>query len=133
MAAAACEDNQEHYRDLVQLEARSTFGFQGARWLADVMPDLLDESLNQAIQLSKIAAKVRVDAESTIPKQLLYTKGWPTVMPTLNEANHLAEVRRKVANAVGFDIEYTSGASILERYAMLMDESPARADQTVLH
>src|ERR1700756_121992 len=38
VAATRCTDNHEVYRTLVELEAESTFAFQGARWLGDVAP-----------------------------------------------------------------------------------------------
>ena len=41
-AAASCADNAAIYRELVELEIRSTFPFQSNRWLGDVASDLLD-------------------------------------------------------------------------------------------
>ena len=77
-AAAACEDNQDLYREMVDLEVRSTFGFQGSRWLAEVAPHLLEGNVLLAVADSKERARRRVDAESLIPRHLLYTAGWPT-------------------------------------------------------
>lgn len=124
IASSTCEDNHEHYRDLVRLEARSTFAFQGGRWLADVAPHLLDDALARAILVAKAAAKTRMDAESEIPPHLLYTKGWPSVMPMWEEASLLGDVRRRVAAAVGIEVLYTQPDDILQRYATLMAKAP---------
>jgi hypothetical protein len=35
-ASATCEDNHAIYREMVGLEATSTFAFQDSNWLADV-------------------------------------------------------------------------------------------------
>ena len=44
-ASAAATSNAEVYRELVGIEARSTFPFQPTRWLADVAPRLLSAPL----------------------------------------------------------------------------------------
>jgi 3'-phosphoadenosine 5'-phosphosulfate sulfotransferase (PAPS reductase)/FAD synthetase len=132
-AGVSCEENQELYRSMVELEAASTFGFQGSRWLADVAPDLLSGELRERIVLAKRAALARVVAEKDIPKHLLFTAGWPTSMPTPAEAEVLASVRRRVAQAVGLQIGVTTGADVLERYKELMalrgTGSPADHDE----
>ncbi|WP_255503986.1 phosphoadenosine phosphosulfate reductase family protein [Caballeronia sp. EK] len=55
-AAASCTDNQDVYREMVRLEAESTFAFQGQRWLADVAPHLLSPELATAVASAKAAA-----------------------------------------------------------------------------
>lgn len=120
LAAASCEDNHEAYRLIVELEAASTFGFQGNRWLADVAPHLLSQDLRDRVTLAKRAAFDRVAAEKEIPKRLLFTAGWPTSMPTAAEGEVLASVRRRVAQAVGLDIGVTTGADVLARYRELL-------------
>lgn len=119
-AAAGCEDNVELYRSMVDLEARSTFAFQGARWLADVAPQALPEELSERVSLSKVAAQHRQAAELEIPGHLLYTAGWPEVMPTPAEADLLASVRQRVSVAVGFEVHYTRGCDVSDRYSELM-------------
>lgn len=57
-AAAHCPDNHELYRELVRLEAESTFSFQNSFWLADVAPDLLDEGLRKAVETAKSRAQI---------------------------------------------------------------------------
>lgn len=120
-AASACRDNHELYRRMVDLEAKSTFAFQGGKWLADVSPDLLSDSTRTAIEAAKSKATKREQAESVIPKHLVYERGgWPSCIPTDAEAEMLAEVRREVASIVGLDVAFTDAGSVLERYRELM-------------
>lgn len=120
-ASASCPDNQDVYRAMVDLEVRSTFSFHDSLWLGDVAPHLLNRETRAALAFAKEAAAVREAAEARIPKYLLYTSGWPTVMPTRDEAQLLAEVRLTVAQAVGLLIQYTEPEAILARYAQLME------------
>lgn len=120
VASVSCEDNQDVYRRMVELEATSTYAFQGGKWLGDVAPHLLTPELGRRLQQAKQAAVLRQDIESHIPKHLLFTKGWPTGMPTLEEAQLLAHIRISVAAQVGLDIQFTTAESIIERYAELI-------------
>lgn len=117
-------ENPEHhpvYRELVSLEVQSTFSFQSDdKWLADARPDLLDSRTRAFVAEAKERAKRREAIEATIPKHLLYTKHWPTVIPTPQEADLLARVRMEVADAVGIEISYTDPELIIERYNELM-------------
>jgi len=124
-ASSACSDNQDIYREMVALELRSTFAFQGNRWLADVAPDLLSFHADYVVA-RKAAAEARVVAEERIPHHLLFTRGWPTVMPTRAEAELLCEVRRAVAASVGIEIKYTEPDALLARYAELVAEKATR-------
>ena len=119
-ASATCEDNAPVYRTMVALEIVSTFAFQGATWLGDVAPQLLDEATREALVAAKQRAATREVIEARIPEHLLYTEGWPTVMPTLAEAELLAEVRREIAELLGLEVQHLDAASILARYAELM-------------
>jgi CheY-like chemotaxis protein/3'-phosphoadenosine 5'-phosphosulfate sulfotransferase (PAPS reductase)/FAD synthetase len=125
-AAANCADNHDLYREMVRLEAASTFAFQGQRWLADVAPDLLSASLKEAIGRAKAAAAQRQTIEAEIPPHLLFTSGWPTVRPTLDEAQILANVRSRVAALVGIDVLCTDAQSVLPGTMNCWQESPAR-------
>jgi len=118
--SAACHDNQDLYRELVDLEIISTFSFQGEKWLGDVAPSLLSQHQQHGLAEAKRRARIREAAETRIGRHLLYTKGWPTIMPTNAEAKMLTEVRLAVAAAVGIEIRYTTPDDILERYAQLL-------------
>lgn len=116
------------YREMVDLEIASAFAFQGSRWLGDVAPHLLTESQREGLSRAKERAKRVKAAQKRIPKHLLYTRGWPTVMPTREEAELIAEVRREVADAIGIQIERMDAQSILDRYADLMAAKAAKAE-----
>ncbi len=117
LAAARCVDNMAILQEIVALEIRSTFSFQGKRWLGDLVPDLFDAPLRAALAEAKERAALRQAAEARIPKHLLYTAGWPTCMPTQEEAYLLANIRGLVAEAVGLEADCLDAAAVLARYA----------------
>ena len=119
-AAAGCGDNAAVYRELVRLEALSTFSFQSGQWLGDVAPELLDPALRARLAEAKERAAQRQAAEAEIPVHLLYVAGWPVCMPTAAEAQHLACVRRRVAEAVGLEVQCTDAQAVMARYGELM-------------
>ena len=106
--------------DVAALEIESTYGFQGARWVADLRPDLLSDAQRIAVADAKRRGAERERAEAWLPDHLLYTDGWPTVMPTTEEAAKIARMRREVAGQIGIDVQYTTGAEVTARYAELM-------------
>jgi hypothetical protein len=118
--AAACELNADIYRDLVHLEAESTFAFQSARWLADVALQLLAAELGDAVAEAKRGAAIREAGEARIPAGLLYSRRWPARIPTFGEAELSGEVRQAVAKAVGIEVDFTDADSIRRRYEQLM-------------
>jgi 3'-phosphoadenosine 5'-phosphosulfate sulfotransferase (PAPS reductase)/FAD synthetase len=126
-ASSTCPDNHAVTREMVGLEVRSTFAFQGARWLGDVRPEILGDDLRAALADAKERARRRVALEARIPKQLLYTKGWPTVMPTREEAALIAEVRRGVSAILGIEVRCTDADAVLARYAELMAAKAAKS------
>ena len=119
-AASRCAENQAVYRDLVGLEAASTFSFQPTRWLGDVAPHWLTGKLRQAVNVAKAGARRREAAEAKIPQHLLYTAGWPRTIPTPAEASLLCEVRREVADAVRIQVGYTEPLEVILRYKELL-------------
>lgn len=125
-AAAYCNGNHEIYRALVELEADSTFAFQGARWLADTAPHLLSSQLKQRVEAAKRLGAERSLIESRIPAHLLFTKGWPTVLPTLSEATLLADVRKRVSDLLSLQANYLTQDSVRCRYAALLAAKEAK-------
>lgn len=119
-AAASCSDNHAVYVDMVRLEACSTFAFQGKKWLADVAPHLLPPDLIVQVLQAKEAARLREEAEALLPAHLLYDGGWPTAIPTLKEAQTIAEVRRRVAAAVGIEVGFLDPVQIIQRFDELL-------------
>jgi 3'-phosphoadenosine 5'-phosphosulfate sulfotransferase (PAPS reductase)/FAD synthetase len=128
MAAAGAAESHELYRHLVDLEIRSTFGFQGARWLADVAPQLLSEATRAEVDCAKQKAAARVALERRITKPMLYVKGWPTRLLTDEEAGVLAEVRAEVSSLLNIQAQYLDVPGIHQRYAELMAAHPDRRE-----
>ena len=126
-ASSNCVENHAIYREMVALEATSTFSFQSHRWLGDVAPDLLDAGLRARLQEAKERARLRMSAEARLPEHLLFVKGWPTVLPTPGEAALIAGVRRDVAQAVGLQVHRTDRDAVLVRYRELMTVARAKA------
>jgi 3'-phosphoadenosine 5'-phosphosulfate sulfotransferase (PAPS reductase)/FAD synthetase len=131
-AAAGCEDNHAVFRSLVELEAESTFAFQGSRWLADTAPHLLAPELKHGIANAKRLAAERSEVESRIPAHLLYTKGWPTVLPTLIEAGFIADVRAHVSDLLSLHANYLTADSVRERYSALLEAKRMKEDNAAL-
>lgn len=118
-AAAGAEENAELYREMVALELESTFAFQGSRWLADVAPQLLLPAARARVSIAKVMAAQRIHAESRIPDELLYVKGWPTFIPSIEQAEIIASVRRAVSRATDIPVSYIDAAAVRDRYAEL--------------
>jgi len=118
--SATSPNNQELYRELVEMEIRSSFSFQSGQWLGDVAPWLLTEAQQRGLAEAKRRAAIRERAEARIPRHLLYVNGWPVVIPTREEARVLAEVRGTVADALDISIAYRDPDTILARYAALL-------------
>ena len=115
------------HREMVDLEIASTFAFQGDKWLGDVRPANLTEQQLSGVADAKQRAKERERIEAVIPKHLLYSKGWPTCMPTFAEANLLADVRNQIGQLMGLDVQYATGPAIMARYAELMQINASRS------
>ena len=120
-AAATCAQNQGIYREMCELEITSTFSFQSS-WLSDVAPHLLTPDQVARLDRAKEIAKARAVLEKRIPKRLEFTKGWPTFVPTMAEAELLAEVRQEMGVLLGIEVKYTTADSVRARYAELMAE-----------
>lgn len=121
-AAAAQPEAHDLYRSMVNLEATSTFAFQGARWLGDVAPNILGGTLLARLIEAKAKAAARVALEKRITRDMLYVKGWPTRMLTDDEADLLATVRREISQLMGFTSQHVDRRSIHDRYAFLIAE-----------
>ncbi|WP_323021222.1 phosphoadenosine phosphosulfate reductase family protein [Pararhodobacter sp.] len=125
-AATAQPEAHDLYRRMVDLEADSSFAFQGSRWLGDLAPHLLSNDARARLDAAKARAAARVSAEQRITPGMLYVKGWPTRMLTDDEADLLAEVRAEISGLFGFRSDCLSRESIHERYADLMSRKEAR-------
>lgn len=111
------------YREMVELEINSTFAFQGGKWLGDVAPSVLSDTARATLQVAKQKAIQRTAIEEKIPKNLWYVKGWPTCVPTLEEAEILAMVRVQVGTILNLPVRFTTAESVIARYQELIEES----------
>lgn len=131
--SAGVEEHLPLLESMVDLECRSTFGFQGNRWLAEVAPQRLSAGLRDRVEKAKRAAEERVRAEASLPASLLFARGgWPTYVPSEREAQLLADVRKRVAEVVGIAIDYTTVSSIRDRYETLIQERDRKSGKGVL-
>jgi 3'-phosphoadenosine 5'-phosphosulfate sulfotransferase (PAPS reductase)/FAD synthetase len=128
LAAARQEETHEHHRRLVSLEIRSSFAFQGARWLGDIAPGLLDAADRDRLAAAKARANARIEAERLITPAMLYVRGWPTRMLTDDEADTLASVRRSVTKLYGFQFRCLERTSIHNSYGDLLAVRAARSE-----
>lgn len=126
VAATGQPETHGLYRQMVGLETRSTFAFQGARWLGDIAPHLLRPNMRARLAAAKDKAARRRSAERRLSKQMLYVKGWPTRMLSDGEADLLAEVRTEISTMLGLRPGFLDRASIHTRYAELLEIRASR-------
>lgn len=127
LAATSCPDNRDIYIQMVELEAASSFAFQGNKWLADVAPQLIPSELQQRIERSKHHATQRLAIEAELPKHLLFTAGWPTARPSVAEANLIASVRHRISDMLHLDARCLTGEAVLDRYDELLAQKERNA------
>jgi 3'-phosphoadenosine 5'-phosphosulfate sulfotransferase (PAPS reductase)/FAD synthetase len=121
--ASHLPETQAVYRQLVSLETRSSFSFQSSHWLGDFYPEILSEKEQQELICAKNIAQKRIHLEAQIPKHLRYTKGWPHLVPTKEEAILLAHVRTQIAQILSIaDMQYLTPYTIIARYKELLSE-----------
>ena len=119
-AAVRHPGNVKAYRRVVDLEVESAFSFQSGRWLGDTCPQALEPGVSECLQAAKRTRAVRQAAEATVPRDLLYEKGWPTFVPTLAQCGRLAEVRATVCGLHRINSPYLTAESIRARYIELL-------------
>lgn len=124
LASTTWPEHAELYRAMVDLEISSTFSFQDAGWLGDLAPRLLTDAQRAGLKEAKRRARERKRIEAEIPNHLFYEKGWPKVMPTLDEARVIARVRRGIGELLDIDVAYTDASTVEARYAELMTKRP---------
>ncbi len=128
-AALRAEETHPAYRRICRLEVHSGFSFQAGLWLSDLAPHLLDQEVREEIPHAKERARQRALVEARIPARLLYEKGWPTCIPTWEEAALLAEIRQDIARINGMDIDYSEPAAIITRFSELMEIRRQREEE----
>ena len=126
IAAALQPESHDLFRRMVALEAESSFAFQGARWLGDIAPQLLDAGGAAALAAGKERAAERKRLEAMIPKDLLYVSGWPVRIPDADGAELIAGVRREISRIFGFDSLCLDAKTVIERHEELMADKHLR-------
>ena len=119
-ASASAPTNREALLQLVDLEARSTFSFQPARWLADTAPHLLPTTLRADIERAKRDAAERRALEAAMPADLRFCKGWPPRLPTLDEATRIAASRASILARHRLDNRFSDARAVRDRFEQLM-------------
>jgi len=124
------------YRRMCELELESGFAFQGSRWLTSLAPELLDQGPGRSYGFADVPwgisgagmlvnAQLLCDqrraAEAWIPKHLQFTKGWPHCVPTLEESDKLAAMRRTICKLYGWQTPYYDAKTVQDRYQELWD------------
>lgn len=120
LASTTWDETHPLYREMVDLEIRSTFAFQDAGWLGDLAPQLLSVQQQAGLADAKRRAAERMRLEAEIPQHLLYEKQWPRYLPTHAEAQQLARIRQQIGALLDLPVLYTDAASVRARFRELM-------------
>ena len=129
-ASISAPSNHEHYRELVALEASSTFSFQPARWLADIAPQLLSDALRVDVARAKNHAIERRRLEAALPPALRFVKGWPPRAPTIEEAHVIAATRDRILDLHHLANLYPTSTMVRRRFRELVDQRIDREART---
>ena len=119
ISASAAEETHDTYRFLCELELKSSFAFQHRRWLTSYRGELLGDGWEQRFGRTLAAAATREEAESRLPKHVLYQKGWPVSIPGIEDSKVIADVRLAVSDALQIPMAFTSAGDVRSRIAEL--------------
>lgn len=125
--SAASPGNYDSYRRIVALECQSAFSFQPDRWLADVAPGLLSHQSSGSSMRARDMATRRRALEARLPADLRFRRGWPPRVPSLAEANTIAEVRAELLETYKLKNRWATAADVRERFAELHSTRKATA------
>lgn len=119
---ASLKDPASHhiYVRMCDLELESGFAFQGSRWLSSLAPDLIMGGVDRLLKAIELQRR-RVELQAWIPKHLQFTRGWPHCVPTAEESEKLANMRREVCGLYGWDSPYLTTGAVRDRYKELWD------------
>lgn len=125
--SASVESNVDAFRFIVMLEIESSFSFQAGRWLGDVAPHLLSPSERAGLAGAKLVAARRRELEASMPARHRYVSGWPLHLPTIDEAEIIASVRRELLANFCLTNHYPTAAAVRDRFAELLELKAAKA------
>lgn len=109
------------YRHYVAMEAETTFSFQAGRWLADLRPELLDNDLLARVAVAKERAIKRREIEAALPPQHRFVKGWPLLVPSLDEAQEIARGRKTILSHHDAPNIYDTVSKVRDRFVELIE------------
>lgn len=118
-AATAAEETHDVYRFLCNLELKSSFAFQHRRWLTTYRGELLGDGWQERFGKTLAAAAIREETEAKLPQSVLYQKGWPVSIPTIDDARIIADVRCAVSDALQMPIGFSTAGDVRTRIAEL--------------
>jgi len=121
LAALACQGNHASYKRLIDLEIRSSFSFKPNDWLCERQPSFLGPFSHEIIAEVKHKSSMRREASDAIPVEMQYTKGWPTQVPTMEQAGQLARMRAMLHTVLKLNCQYLLPRDIIGRYEELME------------
>lgn len=114
--STAAPGNRQSFALITDLEIESGFSFQPGRWLGDVAPGLLSGAKRSALEAAKASAVRRRALEADLPSGLRFQKGWPPRMPTISEADQIANVRNEILAQHNLVNLYPLAADVLGRF-----------------
>lgn len=119
---ASLKDPAGHpiYNRMCDLELESGFAFQGSRWLSSLGPELVPDGVAR-LRDAKSLAEARGLAQAWIPKHLQFTRGWPHCIPTEEESEKLAAMRRTICALYGWESRFIEAGAIIARYQELWE------------
>lgn len=118
--SARLPENYSACMAVINLELTSAFSFQEGCWVADLVPEYLDARMRAELAEAKERARARREAESLIPRHLLYNKHWPEAVPTPQEAELISRIRATVARVTRITVDYIDPPKIISRFVELM-------------
>lgn len=124
--ATSVTANRDLFHHLVEMEIRTGFSFQQAKWLADIAPHLLSDDQRLRLAAAKVYSTQRRSLESRIDENFLKVpKGtaWPARLPTHEEAVAIAEARRHNASWFGKIIPYLSPLDVKAQLGRMISSS----------
>ena len=80
------------------------------------MPSVKASSELGATKIAALAANSFIGGRSEV------SKGWPDALPTMDEAQLIAKVRRKVSDLLALNAGYLTAESVRDRYAYLLEQ-----------
>jgi hypothetical protein len=93
---------------------------------------LLAPELRAQLEEAKLRALRRKAIEAGLPEEMRFVKGWPTRVPTREEADMLARVRTAICELMGIQSDFLTPDALQHRYEQLIQERRVRAAKVAM-